>query len=75
MLNPVRAGMVKNAWVHRWSSMYAHLSVQRCLWNYTVGEMLSLTGVGSLSCKKRSWDRVIHLNSLKERVEWYVAKA
>jgi len=43
-LNPVKAGMVKNAWDYRWSSVHAHLSGKETDGIILPERLLSMTG-------------------------------
>jgi len=43
-LNPVKAGMVKNAWEYRWSSVHAHLAGKDSQGIIRPEKLLSLTG-------------------------------
>ena len=43
-MNPVNAGMVKNAWDYRWSSVHAHLSGKDNNGIIVPERLLSLTG-------------------------------
>jgi len=43
-LNPVKAGMVKNAWDYRWSSVHAHLAGKDTQGIIQAEKLLSLTG-------------------------------
>ncbi|QYZ65481.1 MAG: hypothetical protein HPY30_05475 [Gammaproteobacteria bacterium (ex Lamellibrachia satsuma)] len=43
-LNPVKAGMVKNAWDYRWSSVHAHLSGKGSQGIIQPENLLKLTG-------------------------------
>ena len=43
-LNPVKAGMVKNAWDYRWSSVHAHLSGSDADGIILPERLLSMTG-------------------------------
>ena len=43
-LNPVKAGMVKNAWDYRWSSVHAHLAGKDTKGIVQAEKMVGLTG-------------------------------
>jgi putative transposase len=57
-LNPVKAGMVKNAWSYRWSSVHAHLAGQDDKGIVQVEKLLSLAGDWKVYLKESLGDSV-----------------